>query len=135
MKIKSLLSSTAFNFYTSVILAPTFLPFIISFFSRLQISTISVFLSRCSHDVLCISVVAPRSFLSLLHHKIHCPIPPPSMRLCSFWMPTLVYWQCGFCCLDNLWILNCPKEGSNFLFPIPLPQRKFICPAVLQSDD
>ena len=141
MKIKCLLSSTAFNFYISDILAPTFLPFIISFFSRLQISTISVFLRRHLDHVLCISVVVPRSFLSFVHYKIHCPIPPPSTTLCSFWMPTLVYWQwetkrqCGFCCLDNLWILNCPTEGSEFMFSIPLPQRKSICPAVLLNDD
>lgn len=59
--------------------------------------------------------------------------------MCSFWMDTLVHWQgetkmlCGFCCLDNLWVLNYPAEGSEFMIPIPLSQRKSICPAVLQN--
>lgn len=139
MKIKSPLSSTAFHFYTSEILAPIFLLFSISFFSRLQFCTTSVCLRRCLHHVPCISVVVPRPFLSFVPHKNHCSTPPPSTIICSFWMDTLMHWQwetkmqCGFCHLDNLWVLNCPTEGSEFMIPIWLSQRKSICPAVLQN--
>lgn len=139
MTIKSPLGSTTFHFYISDILAPTFLLFSISFFSRLQLCTTSVFLRRCLHHVLCITVVVPRSFISIVPLKSHCPIPKPSVLICSFSMDILVHWQwetkmqCGFCCLDNLWVLNCPTEGSEFMIPIPLSQRKSICPAVLQN--
>lgn len=138
VKIKPPLSSKAFHFYTVEILAPIFLLFSISFFSRLRFCT-SVFLRRCLHQVPCISVVVPRSFLSFVPHKNHCSIPPPSTITCSFWMDTLMHWQwetkmqCGFCHVDNLWVVNCPTEGSELMIPIPLSQRKSICPAVLQN--